>query len=378
MVTPSIRNTLSLLEYLRESPSGANVQELRAVIDAPRSSFFVLLKALRALGYIEQYSARGPYFAGPKLLAWGNKAVLVDRELLRAFREQTHLAAPRSGHSPIAETLALALPRPQGMLIVEQTPSPHRLRVMYTVGEMIPPKECAAAALFGEFKLPANIQGRGYVLQEQADAVELALPICADGLKPTAAILLTAPRVRFASQDLLAYLPILRDMAARISHRLGAQFYAPFREQREIALQPQSGMTWQEISGFLDGLHVARLACLKPDGTPHVVPVWQQWDGAAIYVAAWEGSFWAAYLSQNPAVSLTVDEPWPPLRRVIVRGEARPLNKEDYPGGADGLAAALRRRYLGAVDVPLASRGWQAFRITPSTLRGWQGLPLAE
>ena len=42
------------------------------------------------------------------------------------------------------------------------------------------------------------------------------------------------------------------------------------------------GMTRAEMDAFLAGPWLARVACLKPDGAPYVVPVWYHWDGEAV------------------------------------------------------------------------------------------------
>ena len=41
-------------------------------------------------------------------------------------------------------------------------------------------------------------------------------------------------------------------------------------------------LTKKEIKAFLAGPIVARIATVKPDGSPYVVPVWQHYDGKAI------------------------------------------------------------------------------------------------
>ena len=43
------------------------------------------------------------------------------------------------------------------------------------------------------------------------------------------------------------------------------------------------GLTRKEIKEFLSGPVVARVATVKPEGTPYVTPVWQHYDGKAIY-----------------------------------------------------------------------------------------------
>jgi len=365
--TPSLQHALALLEALRQSPDGLNAQALQERLGGlPRSTFFALVNALKALGYVEQSGRRGVYLAGAKLLAWTGSAALAGRELLAAFQQEAAALA-------LQETLALALPRPQGALIAEQSAPQQRVRVVYEIGQVLPPAACAAAGLFAA-SAGSETRRRGYHLLLQAEAVELALPVCRDGRTPCAALLLGAPRARQSAQSLLEVLPALREAAARLSYRLGAPFYAPFQDENRPPVQPQSSLSGEELNRFLQSPLVARLACLRPDGAPHVVPVWQAWDGQNFYVAAWEGSLWARYLAANPSVSLTVDEPWLPLRRVTAQGMAHPLAESDYPGGTAALVAHLRRRYLGEAAARPARRGWQAFRITPQTLRGWQGL----
>lgn len=364
--TPSLQHALALLEVLRQSPAGLNAQALQERLGGlPRSTFFALVNALKALGYIEQSGRRGVYRAGSKLLAWTTSVALAERELIEAFRQE---AATLS----LNETLALAISRPQGALIVEQVTPAQRVRVVYEIGQTLPSAVCAAAGLFAPAE--GEIRHKGYHLNLLMDVVELALPICRDGRTPYAALMVGAPRIRHSPQSLLEALPVLREAAARLSYRLGAPFYAPFHDENHPPVQPQSSLTEEELNRFLQSPLVARLACLRPDGVPHVVPVWQAWDGAHFYVAAWEGSLWARYLTANPSVSLTVDEPWLPLRRVSAQGVARPLAEGDYPGGTSALVAHLRRRYLGEGAARPARRGWQAFRITPETIRGWQGL----
>jgi len=101
----------------------------------------------------------------------------------------------------------------------------------------------------------------------------------------------------------------------------------------------------------LVALLFAGLATASPDGQPHVVPVWQEWDGKHFYVIAWQGSLWAEYVLANPSISLTIDEPWPPLRRVLAHGRALPLPNPDLPGGPTGaeplVESSERRRNKG-------------------------------
>ena len=40
----------------------------------------------------------------------------------------------------------------------------------------------------------------------------------------------------------------------------------------------------KEIDEFLAMPIIARIATVKPDGAPHVAPVWQLWDGEAMWL----------------------------------------------------------------------------------------------
>ena len=151
-----------------------------------------------------------------------------------------------------------------------------------------------------------------------------------------------------------------------------AYYYLPYQPEPRLDLRPSAPLLDAEINTFLQGPWAARLACLRPDGRPHVIPVWQEWDGQVFLVLAWQGSQWADYLLRDPNVSLTVDEPWPPLRRVVCRGQAQPIPPAELDLPA--LVQRLARRYLGQVPAALETQVQRAFRILPETLRGWQGL----
>ena len=117
---------------------------------------------------------------------------------------------------------------------------------------------------------------------------------------------------------------------------------------------------------------------MRDDGTPHVVPLWYEWDGAAFWLAASPGASWQAYVADRGRVSLTLDEPWPPLRRAFVDGVAERVEDGDIPGGLAGLRRRLALRYLGngADRQPGLSdtAGWGAFRVVPERMHGRQGL----
>lgn len=366
---PTAERTLRLIELLMEAPDGLSAQDLQLQLDLSRSSLFVLLRSLKTLGYIDQTEKRGRYKPGPRLEVWRSARGPLARDLITAFYQE-------AGSQPWEDTLLLLLPSESGPRPTAQVEGRRQVRCAFELGQPAP--ELLAAAQVLQSDPPAGVRQYGFALHEREEAVDLALPICRDGVHPEAALLLSAPRFRTPASHVLAqWLPDLRAMAARLSYQIGAPAYNPYRIDEERRLEPTRALTSAEVDGFLQGPWAARLACVRPDGSPHVIPVWQEWDGRGFTVIAWHGSQWADYVLQNPNISLTVDEPWAPLRRVVVRGEAAAVAPETPQLDLDGLLRRLTRRYLGQPSAAARQQVMVAFHIVPTSLRGWQGLSSA-
>jgi PPOX class probable F420-dependent enzyme len=357
------QRTLRLVELLLANPGGLAAQEMVAQLEISRSTLFLLLNTLKQLGYAEQSEKRGRYRAAPRLLAWRSAGPGVTADLSQAFYQEAEQHA-------WVETLALCVSAAGGPLVLAQVEGSRQVRSAFIPGQGYPGLQAASLVLAAD--PPGEVQSNGFALAASSDTLDLALPICRDGRHAEAALLLSAPAFRWQHAGLLeSFLPELRVMAARLSYRLGASFYTPYLALEERNLQPTTPLSAAEISAFLAGPWTARLACIRPDGRPHVIPVWQEWDGSSFTVITWRGSQWAGYLRQNPNVSLSVDEPWPPLRRVTCRGTAQPL---DRPAALPVLADRLAHRYLGQPAASLVNPVEGAFRILPDSLRGFQGL----
>lgn len=367
--TPSVRRTIELLESLLSHPQGLTMKEVLAAVDGSRSSIFVLLNTLKSMGYVEQNERRGRYRAGARLLAWRAVAPpLLGSDLLHTFFQEAEQAQ-------LDETLALAAPLPNGEAqVLGQVEGKAGVRSVFAHGQRLA-AESAAGQLFHGTVTPEIRQQRfSHLLR--GDAVDIAFPICRDGVQPSGALLLSVPAFRWSIEAQQALLHRLTEMAARLSYRLGAPFYAPWQDKGWPAMAEMALLDDQAIAQVLGAPWMARLACVGSEGAPHVVPVWYEWDQARrlFHILAWRGSRWSDYLLENSQVSLTVDEPWPPLRRVSVRGVALPAYGDDDPRLHD-LLARLSRRYLGRNAVlSLAPQVERSFTITPNSLRGWQGM----
>jgi DNA-binding IclR family transcriptional regulator len=386
---PAAGRLLQLLEALATAPDGLSAGELLEQLEIPRSALFALLNTLKSRHYVEQADGRGRYRLGPAL--W---ALLPGRQhglgpLIDAFHGDAGLATS-------AETIALATLHQRETVIVAQKESAQAVRAVFQPGERRPASATAAGLVLLAGLSPARVvemvqqpfaalEARLRAVQETAVAhsddgqvVEIACPVCADGSRPVAALAAALPSYRAAADAVAELASGLQRAAARLSYRLGAPLYQPYGWAAGDPLGPSRALSRSEIEQFLQGSWGARLACIRHDGTPHVIPLWYAWDGTYVWTAASPGAFWKKHVAENPQVSLTVDEPWPPLRRAFVTGRAEWIDEAHIPGGLAGLRRLLARRYLGPGAEKRAefqeTEGWQAVRIVPASLSGCYGL----
>lgn len=368
-IVSTAERILRVLECILARSDGLSPQEILEQVDISRSSLFPLLRTLKNLGYVEQSERRGRYRSGPRLQSWRSTPGDRRQVLLSAFYQECS-----SRRWP--ETLVLSVPAESGILILAQVEIEKQVRSAYPIGEVLPDLKVARLVL--DHRPVEDVFQNGYALVQSTELLELALPVCPNGSRPEAAILLSAPSFRWTASQMLAdWLTELRAMAARLSYRLGAPTYSPYNRQAQESLPPAAPLSEKEISAFLLGPWTARLACLRPDGKPHVIPVWQEWDGESFTIIAWQGSQWAEFVLSDPAISLTIDEPWPPFRRVIARGRAELLPVSAGSSQLEQMIQRFSARYLGEPNQAQGAANVNtAFRIQVDYLRGWQGLSL--
>ena len=374
---PAAERTLNILETLSNAPDGLSATELLVRLDMSRSALFALLNTLKARSYIEQSDNRGKYQLGPAL--WTLLPQQLGLEpLITAFEwEMTQEQLP--------ETAVLLWLDRQETVLLAQREGPQRVRAMFRLGQRDPaadsPGGCLllAGQLDGKQTAVLNqFRNEGAATQESGETIDIACPICADGIQPMAALQISLPIFRCQPDAVEQLKKQVRQAAARISFRLGAAVYQPYGWAVGEPIGPNRPLSQAEIEQFLPGPWNARLACVRPDGTPHVLPLWYEWDGRSFWIAASPGSQWKQVIDESEQVSLTIDEPWPPLRRAFVVGRAEVVTSPEIPGGLTGLRQRLAVRYLGqgAGQQSEMSQidGWAAVQITPDRISGQQGL----
>ncbi len=83
------------------------------------------------------------------------------------------------------------------------------------------------------------------------------------------------------------------------------------------------GLTPEQVDELLAGPVIARLATVKLDGAPYVVPVWEYWEDGAMYIIPRERSAFMEYIKNEPRVAVScADDVDPDHPRVLIEGTA--------------------------------------------------------
>lgn len=83
-------------------------------------------------------------------------------------------------------------------------------------------------------------------------------------------------------------------------------------------------MSRKEYTEFLgSGTRTGKLATVREDGRPHVVPIWFVLDGDKLVFNTGESTVKAKNILRDPRVSISVDDQAPPYSFVTVEGEAK-------------------------------------------------------
>jgi PPOX class probable F420-dependent enzyme len=104
-------------------------------------------------------------------------------------------------------------------------------------------------------------------------------------------------------------------------------------------------MTPDERREFLlSGARTAKLATVRRDGTPHVVPVWFDLDGDELVFTTGAATVKGRAIRRDRRVCLCVDDETPPFAFVTVEGLAA---IDPDPGALVSLATRIGGRYMG-------------------------------
>lgn len=129
-------------------------------------------------------------------------------------------------------------------------------------------------------------------------------------------------------------------------------------------------MTEHELALFWREPHLAKLATINLDGTPHVRPLWYLHDGQDLLLITRPRTRHMCNLRRDPRVTVCIDRPTPPYA-AVVQGHAH-LEEVPY----QELAVPLAVRYLGQdagalIGAQYAQVDLMTIRIAIDALSSW-------
>ncbi len=151
------------------------------------------------------------------------------------------------------------------------------------------------------------------------------------------------------------------------------------------------GLTEEEFERFLSGNSLARLATLKADGSPFVVPVWYHWDGEAIWFVGRQRAAWCKHIANDGRTSVVIDsehsEPdesgkQTEIPKVIMEGTSEVVEEPNVGGKWVEVAEKMSYRYLGPngptyLTSTLQQPRW-LIKMTPTNIKTWKGVGWAK
>jgi PPOX class probable F420-dependent enzyme len=113
--------------------------------------------------------------------------------------------------------------------------------------------------------------------------------------------------------------------------------------------------------------HLAHVATIEPDGSPHVTPVWVDTDGEHVIFNTAKGRVKYRNILRNPAVAISVVDKTNDYRTLWIKGTA-----EFVEEGADAHIDKMAQKYLGVPQYPYRRPGEERVivRITPTQRLG--------
>ncbi len=88
-----------------------------------------------------------------------------------------------------------------------------------------------------------------------------------------------------------------------------------------------SKVEWQEFVTY--GTRTAKLAVVRKDGSPHVVPVWFVLDGDDLVLTTSRHTVKGKAILRDPRVAICVEDDEPPFAFVSIRGVAEIVDDPD-------------------------------------------------
>jgi PPOX class probable F420-dependent enzyme len=136
-------------------------------------------------------------------------------------------------------------------------------------------------------------------------------------------------------------------------------------------------MSPAEYKAFLlDTARTGKLATVRQDGRPHIVPIWFDLDGDDLIFTTWHKSVKAVNMRRDPRICLCIDDETPPFAYVQIEGTAA---FSDNMADLRRWATRIGGRYMGADRAEAYGRrngveGELLVRVTPTKIIARSGI----
>lgn len=136
-------------------------------------------------------------------------------------------------------------------------------------------------------------------------------------------------------------------------------------------------MSEKEYIDFLkEGTRTAHAATVKRDGSPHVVPIWFEFDGGTLLFTTGKQTVKALNLRNDPRICLSIDDPVPPYAFVKIEGTA---STSEDPDELLYWATRIGGRYMGEENADLFGRrnsvpGEILVKVIPDTITAFKDI----
>ena len=132
-------------------------------------------------------------------------------------------------------------------------------------------------------------------------------------------------------------------------------------------------LSQQEIAAYLAEPHVAHMVTVRPDGRPHVAPVWFLEEDGWAFVMAHASAVKLRNIRRNPQVALSIATDQRPFKYVLLEGEGRVTN-HDLAGVVERICVRHDGPERGpAYAKELLSAGWMwLVEIRVERVIGWK------
>ena len=133
-----------------------------------------------------------------------------------------------------------------------------------------------------------------------------------------------------------------------------------------------SKLTTEEIEEILKRPIVSVVSTIRPDGTPHMTPVWHLVDRGDVVIGIEESSVKARNVRANPATALSVIVDESPQKWILVNGNAT-LSYDRM----EDVVRALSVHYMGVAEGEVYAKqavidsDFVLLRITPAKMVGF-------